>query len=345
LSERRFAITAGRIVASSLCLLFASTSAEIVSDTSWSRNTPLSELLSAPASTEFVTAADYLRAANSRASFGRNNLFGINAATTRGAANRAPVIPGLAQTPNGTRIVDIDAFVASCPDDDPATKEILSYLKFSLNGVPLAPEPCFGRVPLDVRPSPLLYYLQMLRVAYYMDQTYSGLYPWTSGTYWDWIKARIGGIDIDDSSTPANYCCIPVPGRLPAVHLAAAWTLTPYQFVYDVLAGLVLLLTHEVRHTDGIGHVLCVSGFKTGLQACDQDFDRANLSAFGVAWWMANLIETGRINVGLSCTPVNAEIAANFMYLQDVLGAEFMGSKPPLAVVSPISGGPCALTQ
>jgi hypothetical protein len=60
---------------------------------------------------------------------------------------------------------------------------------------------------------------------------------------------------------------------------------------------------------------------------------------------MANLIETGKMNVGLSCTPANAQIAANFMYLQDVLGAEFMGSKPPLAVVSPISGGPCPASE
>jgi hypothetical protein len=110
----------------------------------------------------------------------------------------------------------------------------------------------------------------------------------------------------------ASISTIPVPiqlllyrraGKIAAAHLAAAWTLTPYQFVYDVLAGLVLLLTHEVRHSDGIGHVLCVHGPKTGLHACDQDFDPANLSAFGVAWWMANLIETGKMNMGFRARP------------------------------------------
>lgn len=342
----KFGVTVGRIIAASLCLLFANTSAQIVSDVSCSPDVPLSELWPPePASTEFVTDANYLRGANSRDNFSRYDLFGINTTSTRAFSPRAPAIPGLSQTPNGARIVDIDAFVASCPDNDPATTEILNYLQFSLNGVPLALEPCIEPVPLDVKPSPLLYYLQMLRVAYYMDQTYSGLYPWTSGTYWSWIKARVGGIDIDDSSNPSNYCCIDVPARLPAAHLAGPWTLKPYQFVYDLLAGLVLLLSHEVRHTDGIGHVLCVSGYKTGLYACDQDFDPANLTPYGVAWWMANLIETGKINMGLSCTPVNAQIAANFLYSQDILRTEFMGSKPPLSAASPIAGGPCAASE
>jgi hypothetical protein len=111
--------------------------------------------------------------------------------------------------------------------------------------------------------------------------------------------------------------------------------------VYDLLAGLVLLLSHEVRHTDGIGHIVCEAGPQSGLPACDGDFDPGALSAFGVAWWMARLIETGTINVGLSCTPVNAQIAANFLYSEDILSSEFMGIKPPQAVASALPGGPC----
>jgi len=343
-----------RVVALALCLLFANASAN-VNDVSCRQDIPFSEWRSAdpalsepwsanPASTELVTTASDLRRARAGERFRRFDLFGIDDRPTPPSPRASP-IPGLTQTPNGARIVDIDAFVASCPQSDPATDEILRHLQFSLKGVPLALESCVEPVPLDVRPSPLLYYLQMLRVAYYMDQTYSGLYPWTSGSYWDWIKARIGTIDIDDSSSPSNYCCTDVPGRLPAVHLAGPWTLTPYQFVYDLLAGLVLLLSHEVRHADGLGHVLCVSGFKTGILACDQDFDPENLSPFGVAWWMANLIETGKVNVGLSCNPVNAQIAANFLFSEEVLSEEFMGRKPPMAVASSVPGGPCETSE
>jgi hypothetical protein len=90
---------------------------------SGSRNIPLSELLSAPASTEFVTAANHVRDASSHESFSRYDLFGLNVSATRVAADRAPVIPGFVQTPNGARIVDIDAFVASCPHDVPLRKK------------------------------------------------------------------------------------------------------------------------------------------------------------------------------------------------------------------------------
>lgn len=340
----KFGVTPHSIVAYCLCMLFADASAQ-VANLGCRRDDPLSELWSANPGVPFVTDASYQRDAASSDSFTRYQLFGVGP-TASVVSSRAPAVPGLLQTPDGARIVDIDAFAASCPHNDPATDEILSHLQFSLNGAPLALEPCSDPVPLDVMPAPLLYYVQMLRVAYYMDQAHAGLYPWTSGSYWSWIKAKIGGIDIDDSGSPSNYCCMEVPDRLPKVHLAGPWkALTPYRLVYDLVAGLILLLTHEVRHHDGIGHVLCGPGAKSGLHACDQDFDPANLSAFGAAWWMANLIETGRINVGLSCTLANAQIAEVFRYSQDILGAEFMGIKPPPAIASPVPGGPCAISE
>ena len=329
-----------RTVASSLCLLLASLSAH-GHDVSCGQVDPLVGLLSDDtSSSDSVTAASHQRHARSNDGFRRYPLSWINDRSTA-LPPPAPAVPGLAMTPHGARIVDIDAFVATCPQNDPATADILRHLKFSLNGVPLPVEPCTEPVPLDVRPAPLMYYLQMLRVAYYMDQTYPGIYPWTSGTYWGWIKTRIGGIDIDMSDPPSNYCCIEMPGRLPAAHLAGPWTLTPYQFVYDLLAGLALLVGHEVRHADGFGHALCVSGYKAGIQACDQDFDPDNLTPFGVAWWMVMLIETGKINMGLSCTSANSQIAAKFFLLEDILSEEFMGSRPPLGVASAVPGGPC----
>lgn len=338
----KFRATLARILATLLCLLFTNVAAGMGSDPACRSDMPLPEFLSVePVLGELVTGGHASNDASSNDVFRRYDLFGMDARPADTPTSGTRAVPGLLQTPNGARIVDITAFLASCPENDPATSDILSHIRLSLNGVPVAPEPCVEPVPLDVRPSPFMYYMQMLRVAYYMDQTGSALYPWTAGSYWSWMKERIGGIDIDDADTPANYCCIDVPGRLPSVHLAGPWTLTPYQFVYDVLAGLVLLLSHEVRHTEGIGHIVCEAGPKSGLPACDGDFDPSKLSAFGVAWWMARLIETGKINVGLSCTPDNAQIAANFLYSENILSTEFMGIKPPLAAASALPGGPC----
>ncbi len=257
----------------------------------------------------------------------------------------AMAIPGLSQTTNGAHLItDIDAFLTSCPQNDPATAEILSYIQFSLDRVLLDSEPCTEPVPLTVTPSPRLFYLQMLRVAYYMDQanSASGLYPWTSGGYWAWIRSKIGGINIISNSSGGS-CCYATPGRLPTAYLAGpSTTVIPYWFALDVLARLALLLSHEVRHADGHPHVACVSGSGAGLWACDQDFDLANLSAYGVAWWMDNLFETGRINIGLSCKPTTAQIASIFLNSENSLGSNnFVGNKPPVAVPSPVPGGPC----
>jgi hypothetical protein len=56
---------------------------------------------------------------------------------------------------------------------------------------------------------------------------------------------------------------------------------------------------------------------------------------------MASLIETGKLDVGLTCTPANAQIAANFLQSQEILSTEFMGTRPPTAVASETPGGAC----
>jgi hypothetical protein len=233
---------------------------------------------------------------------------------------------------------DIGRFVEQCPTLDPALSQITHDFTIRRNGAPAALPPCSEPVS-KMKPATYtaeLRALQALRGAYYMDQGQSGHLPWTSGTLYDWMKAKIAGIDVRDD-TSFSYCCESFDGR-PYVATPAK-VQSDYSFTAEGIGAEIALFAHETRHVDGYPHTSCC-GIPGG---CDQSFDPANLTPYGIQWWLYALWLEGAINVGYQCL---APEALNKIVQEDegaLAGyqARFCTAPPPAQPAPALPGGPC----
>ena len=252
---------------------------------------------------------------------------------TPAAAN----VAGLGRSSNGVPfIADVRAFLATCPSSDPATAHILAATRLTYDWVDMPVEPCTAPIDVNAPPTAWLQLVQLLRVAYYMDPGASGLYPWTPGTYWDWLRTKIGTIDIRAISVSGS-CCAPTLSGLPMMILAPPQT--DVSLFRGALGRLIGLVSHELRHADGFPHGACTAGGTS----CDPEYNVANLSAYGVAWYVSNLFITGQINVGLGCSPEGLDLLASQVGFQNGLHSQFNGAKPPTVSLPAQPGGPCRL--
>lgn len=258
-------------------------------------------------------------------------------------------------------IANIGAFLDQCPDRDPALAEISRDFQIRRLGVVVATPPCTE--PISAMPvaqyTDALIAMQGLRVIYYMDRGMSGHLPWTSGTLYDWMKSKIGGIDIVDGG---SFCCEyfgppldppipPKPGEPPTPPTPPS---PKYSFIaigaeddfnrdfdkrWRGIAGNIDLYAHETRHTDGFPHSSCC-GIPGG---CDDNFDAASLSPYGVQWWLNNLWLKGTINVGYEClTP--SEISQTTLWFQSATNSfreRFCANLSPSVSAPPLPGGAC----
>jgi hypothetical protein len=90
----------------------------------------------------------------------------------------------------------------SAQTDDPAFAQITSDLQIRRNGNVVSNFPCsepVSQMPIAQYTDELIV-LQGLRVISYMDQGRSGHLPWTSGSLYDRMKSKLGGINIDGSA-------------------------------------------------------------------------------------------------------------------------------------------------
>src|SRR5436189_6417955 len=97
-----------------------------------------------------------------------------------------------------TGIVNIKEFLKTCPNNDPAITTIRADFEIRLAGVVVTNIPCVE--PFNTAPGASLttelVMLQSLRVMYYMDQGRSNYLPWTPLRLYDWVKSKIGGLNI-----------------------------------------------------------------------------------------------------------------------------------------------------
>jgi hypothetical protein len=267
--------------------------------------------------------------------------------------------PALAQ------IRDIRKFLDQCPQNDPAYAQIRSDFQIRRDGVivsiPLCTEPV-SAMPTSAYTDELII-MQALRVAYYMDRGMRGHLPWTDGTFYDWMKSRIGGMDVVKGF---SFCCEyygpapdvpppPPPGQPPPPpppprpFAPKDWSIgvtvrddfnREFGKKWIGISGLIGLFGHETRHMDGFPHSSCC-GIGGG---CDDAFDASNLSPYGVQWWMDKLWLEGTINVGMSCmTPLERSEALNW-FLSGVnltFPERFCSPKPPRVVTPAVPGGAC----
>lgn len=250
----------------------------------------------------------------------------------------AQSLPGLARDSAGrTFISDLEAFLTSCPASDPALPEILATFRFRRNTAAIAPNmPCTEPAPMTASPTIDLVYVQALRVAYYMDQGRSGLYPWTAGTLYRWLAEQIGGIHFTAiAGGAAAYCCDSF--EVPYVAINDSATGINAQIYPLNVLGKLLLLVHEARHRLGPGHVDCA----IGPGACDAEFNTANLSSYGTQWWITNLLLSGQLNVGMACSPLLSTYASYDASSLNGWRDRFVANPPPLATVPAAPYGPC----
>jgi hypothetical protein len=214
----------------------------------------------------------------------------------------ALVAAALVGTCAAGQISDIDDFLDRCPQNDPAFATITHDFHVRRNGqiaaIPACSEPV-SALP-TAQYTDVLVVLQGLRAMYYMDRGQHGHLPWTPGTLYDWMKTKIKGFDIVGSTTSSGgYCCESLSDGLYMVFYPADDFNRDFDRGWAGILDNITFYAHEARHVDGFPHVSCC-GITNG---CDQTFDPANLSPYGIQWWINDLCVTGVIDVGLGCLP------------------------------------------
>lgn len=276
---------------------------------------------------------------------------------------RIALLCAAAAAPAAAQIHDIRAFLNTCPQNDPAYARIRADFTLRRNGQIVDVPPCTE--PLSAMPTSAytdeLLIVQGLRVIYYMDRGMSGHLPWTAGTLYDWMKSKIGGIEIVQGG---SFCCLyygpapplpppnpnptppppqPAPPLDPKFLFIAVGAEDDFNREFDKkwigIAGNIDLYAHETRHTDDFPHSSCC-GIPGG---CDDKFDPASLSPYAVQWWLNKLWLDGTIDVGVSCfaTAERAEAANWFRSALDGFAARFCTDRPPAVAVPALPGGAC----
>ncbi len=240
-------------------------------------------------------------------------------------------------------IENIEDFLDVCPANDPMYSQIRSDFTIRRNGVTVGNIPCaepVSALPLAQYTEELIT-LQGLRVIYYMDYGQSGHLPWTSGSLYQWMKSKIGGINISDSAAN-SYCCETSygDGRTYIVVKSQDDFNRDFDRSWRGIAGNIGLYVHETRHVDGYGHVAC-----NGQSGQDQSYNQNDLTPFGIQWWLEKSWLMGDIYVGYSClgsTEINEIAGWHLASANTVFSSRFCGNKPPQLTMPQLPGGQCA---
>ena len=193
-------------------------------------------------------------------------------------------------------IANIAEFLEICPTDDPAYQQIRDDFTIRRNDVVVGELTCTGPVPsipIDEWTDELVL-LHGLRAMYYMDRYMSGHLPWTDDSLYDWMRSKLGGINIKGST---SYCCEMYDNEYYIVVREQDDFNRDLDRYWKNLTGNIGLYAHETRHLDGYPHFSCC-GITNG---CDEDFFVDDLTCYGVQWWLHHLWLHGGINVGVGC--------------------------------------------
>ncbi len=238
-------------------------------------------------------------------------------------------------------IENIGEFLEVCPTQDPAYSQIRSDFHLRHNDVLVGSLSCTG--PVSAVPiadwTDELVVIQGLRAIYYMDQGMAGHLPWTGGTLYEWMKSKIDGINLKGSGA---WCCQELEGELYIVVGESDDFNRDFDRYWRGIIGNIALYAHETRHADGYGHVSCC-GITGG---CDENFDVADLTPYGIQWWLNSLWLSGEINVGVGClspAEINDIAVWHLGSLNTQFRERFCYTKPPLVGMPAAPGGPCGL--
>jgi hypothetical protein len=237
-------------------------------------------------------------------------------------------------------IRNIGTFLQQCPDRDPAYATIKKDFEIRREGLPVAEPVCTeptSSIPLAQYTDELIA-RQGLRVMYYMDFGQSGHLPWTTGSLYDWMKTKIGGINIV-AGLGGGFCCTTIGGRA-FINIGTEDDFNrDFDRTWRGIAGNIDFYAHEARHIDGFPHSSCC-GIPGG---CDQSFDPSNLSPYAIQWWLNKLWLDGTIDVGYEClAPAEVNLSTAWFKSTVDFGYQRFCTNPPPAVATPaVPGGPC----
>lgn len=248
-----------------------------------------------------------------------------------------------------TGIDDVRAFLQRCPANDPAYAEIRRDFELRADGVPISAEPActepYPMVPI-AQLTDELYVLQALRIAYHLGTGTAGRLPWTSLSFYAWLHARVGGINL--KSAPGQlYCCDSIDGKLFFAMSRQDAFGREFKRDWPGLSSTVAFFAHEIRHADpgAPGHVNGCPAFPqpTDPAGCDQTYDPANLGSYGIQYWLFAGWATGALHVGFRCAPgaeADAYVADQVQQAGGYLD-RFVTGAPPAVTGRLTYGGPC----
>lgn len=239
------------------------------------------------------------------------------------------------------QIADIDQFLERSPTTDPAYAQIRTDFQIRRNGELVGtlncPEP-ISAIPIAEYTDELVV-VQSLRTLYYMDRGLTGHLPWTSGNLYDWMRARIGGIDIRDGVS-GGYCCESFDGRTFIVIGSQNDFNRDFDRKWRGISGNICFYAHEARHVDGFPHSSCC-GISAG---CDSFYDELNPAPYAVQWILNRLWLEGVINVGIGCLSENERIEIGQWHLgscNSSFRSRFCTDPPPILSLPALVGGSC----
>lgn len=259
-----------------------------------------------------------------------------------GAGGSASPTPTAAPTPVAPApqpILDIAQFLERCPQEDPAYERIRFDVEIRRNGTVVADVPCSGvasSLPVEQFTDELIT-LQSLRVLYHMDAGLANHLPWTDKRAYEWFVSKVGGVNVRDA--PTASCCSGFGGRVFVDIPSGDQANREFDRGWLGISGNVSTYLHEARHRDGFPHSSCC-GVTSG---CDAAYDEANLSAYGIHYWIERAWLLGTINVGMGCQGSRSARDDGLLMRNAAnnYAARFCTQRPPPVTLPLEPGGPC----
>lgn len=207
-----------------------------------------------------------------------------------------------------SHIINFDEFIKECPMNDPNINQILADFQIRIDGNVMSTftcsEPYYPMTTAQF--SDQVKWLQTLRYLFYLDYGQSKHLPWTDLRIYDWLKSKIGGINIQ-TGLNGGYCCGTYNNKpFITVGMLKNNTFGNYAQIPDLyfawsMNNFVLLL-HETRHLDGYPHSNCCVA---GTARCDSKYDLADLSPYGMHMWWYDAVLNRKLDFGFDCMPAS----------------------------------------
>jgi hypothetical protein len=246
-----------------------------------------------------------------------------------------------------TAIKDPVTFVSRCPTSDPAYTTLRQDFELRSDGqlstvVPTCTEP-YTTTPVEQLTDELLA-MQTLRVAYYMSQGTAGKLPWTSLAFYEWMKSEIGGINFV-TQQGLSACCQIFNGKKFIITSKKDAASRNFYRDWPAVSGWLALFAHEARHADGPGHVNGCPAFplSTDPAGCDVKYDPAQISSYGIQYWLFAEWGTGDMSVGIGCLPPATAQSLAQSAVSNANGylTRFVQSPPPAVTAGSPRAFPC----